>query len=229
MASDSQELEPQASLTEFHLFPLLPAELRIQIWKESFYPRVLELHRWFQVQPYWSSNSSNPVALSVCSESRALAREHYSVLLPVLGPDDRDRILYLNPDSDIPAILGFHSIMQLREFFRIVWNLDPYSRGLRRVGLGFDCWVHDYGDETLGDELWFNGLEQFILLMYAESKPPANFKNGECMVEDCQGMNIFTRYMASHKLRPKRGKEWMAVARAPMRIVNLIFNARPSL
>lgn len=127
-------------LTTFHAFGNLPPELRIKIWRLTFLSRVVELHpTWLddaaavgdddvQQQQQWQSGCSNPAALSVCSEAREIALDHFRITCPLTSittkqatkigkstvsgtkfngkPRLRRRVLYISPEYDTVALLG---------------------------------------------------------------------------------------------------------------------------
>ncbi|KAI0834703.1 hypothetical protein F5Y06DRAFT_150314 [Hypoxylon sp. FL0890] len=212
--------ESQPSLVQFTLFPSLPAELRIKIWNESFLPRVVELHsqrftvrkgrKWvlndkvlirYMEKIEWVSNCSNPAALSVCSESRTLAQNRYSVLLPVFRARSGKcipRTLYFDPSSDLLAVLGKANFMRLVELFRIIQEQDPSEQGVRRFGLSIGYQSQLAGLEFLvcWDKVLFDQLQEFVLLMYDEERPPATFRDGECALEKAEGMDAFSRVLS---------------------------------
>lgn len=68
----------------FPRFMELPVELRRQIWKESFQPRVHELHpcaKLYNERMTFRSNSSQtPSIFHACRESREVALEHYELM-----------------------------------------------------------------------------------------------------------------------------------------------------
>ncbi|KAK4683219.1 hypothetical protein QC764_123180 [Podospora pseudoanserina] len=72
---------------EFHLFPFLPAELRLQIWRLALSPRVVVLTQSF------TSPTPPPTLLSVCHESRQESLRSL-VLLPLINT-------YFHPGTDI--------------------------------------------------------------------------------------------------------------------------------
>ncbi|KAH6676242.1 hypothetical protein B0J14DRAFT_350869 [Halenospora varia] len=68
----------------FPRFMELPPELRRQIWKDSFQPRVHELHpcaKLYNERMTFRSNSSQtPSIFHACRESREVALEHYELM-----------------------------------------------------------------------------------------------------------------------------------------------------
>jgi len=158
--------QPAAAPTEpaFHLFPLLPPELRLLIWRFSFLPRTVELHSRrthyadsdrFHAPPKWHSRSRNPAALAVNVEARTAALALYTIALPLatpLGPDqslDRPgavrpstQLLYLNLAADMVFLLGevdFSRVTRLLEWFRSHDAPRPSAerdQPRRRRGLG---------------------------------------------------------------------------------------------
>ncbi|KAH8204765.1 hypothetical protein TruAng_001099 [Truncatella angustata] len=216
----------------FGLFPALPAELRLKIWNATFEPRVLELHSKrghyaMPVSAHWCSDCGNPVTLSLCHESREEALAFYTIALPV-GDENGDptkRLLYMNPAVDTVALLGDMGYSRLRHLFQSVMGMDPEKRGFQRVGLSISSWAHEYAGEML--QLWakalFKDLEHFMLLMYTESSPPANFRRGECTLEECVGMDSFLRLTTGHGAKFRSGEDWIVIGRTEMRVMYLNF------
>jgi hypothetical protein len=76
---------PTPSTEVFTLFPLLPKELRLQIWEEvAAQPRILELTctptSSSLPEGRWMSHTKTPSIFQVCSESQEIALASYSVL-----------------------------------------------------------------------------------------------------------------------------------------------------
>ncbi|KAI1776245.1 hypothetical protein F4818DRAFT_375013 [Hypoxylon cercidicola] len=216
MASKPQGQQPPPSPTEFTLFPLLPAELRIDIWNASFEPRVVELHKTpdanvvnsisrFGPSP-WLSNCSNPAALSACSEARELALKHFAVPLAVFAPRRgalSRRLLYLDPASDLLVIVGDVDYLGLADLFDAAQERDPARRRIQRLGLSVTCWLRNFQFEThfRWDKILFSvDVDELVLLMYEQQRPPARFRDGECAVKDVGGMDSFTRLFSSSLL-----------------------------
>jgi hypothetical protein len=74
----------------FTLFPLLPQELRLQIWEAvAEEPNTVELSctptASYLPDGRWFSHTKPPTIFRICSESRAVAMAHYDVL--TFSPD----------------------------------------------------------------------------------------------------------------------------------------------
>lgn len=70
-----------SKLLEFHLFPKLPHELRLEIWRFALPPpRVVELRPTGRAgkRRFWITDTSPPVLLRVCHEAREVALGSYS-------------------------------------------------------------------------------------------------------------------------------------------------------
>ncbi|KAM7209454.1 hypothetical protein V8F20_000192 [Naviculisporaceae sp. PSN 640] len=96
--SDGFEEESAAGIDtpKFHLFPQLPAELRLKIWHCLIRPRIVlaaclssrpsthkPLYRKISQRP---KRRYFPILLHICSESRAYALEHYELTFPWKTP-----------------------------------------------------------------------------------------------------------------------------------------------
>jgi hypothetical protein len=62
-------------MSTFYPFPRLPAEIRMQIWKDAFEARIIEVH-WSSPESF-TFHSFPPALLSVCHESRSISRPYY--------------------------------------------------------------------------------------------------------------------------------------------------------
>ncbi|KAK4226010.1 hypothetical protein QBC38DRAFT_510695 [Podospora fimiseda] len=208
-------------LQEFHLFPLLPPELRLKIWNLSFLPRTIELHsrriHYADTEDYrsggspkWKSNSSNPASLSVCIESRIAALEHYTVCLPLDSRlsdsgDTAGRVVYFNLQHDTVALLGdlnFTRLNKLLDWFRDQECQNQkrkrrkgYIAGLRRLAMSTAPWTHDVGAATLRafSRTVFRDVEEFVLFMYADPLPPNGWKRGKCELEEISPLEDYYR------------------------------------
>ena len=240
------ELTTEAStpLSSFHLFTALPVELRLEIWRCSFHRRVLVFHQraMYPSQPnqstngnplVWQSNCANHPALSACPESRLEALSHYAVPMPVGARGNMQRVLHLNPELDTIVALGSHD--PVVELLYDIRRHDPSSRIPKRVGIGFNNWVgqleffvisrtilHFLTEELLG------GMEQLVLLMYAELLPPADFRNGECVLENYGGWEPLWRVMFSGSKNGRFEDGWLVIDDVRVRVMNLGFRKGPN-
>ncbi|KAH6649039.1 hypothetical protein BKA67DRAFT_576614 [Truncatella angustata] len=215
-------------LEEFKFFSQLPSEIRVKIWRSSFEPRVLELHssraHYAVRKPsLWFSRCVNPVTLFVCTESRTEALSFYTVALP-LG-DECGISLYVSPAVDTLVALGEVDYHQTHALLSLIASLDPTGQGLQRFGLSFACWTYTFAGATLRacSKTIFKSLEQFVLVMYTDFLPPADFKGGSCYLEDCERTDQFTQFVREWGTEFKNGNEWMTVGRSEMQIMNLGF------
>ncbi|KAI0119039.1 hypothetical protein F4814DRAFT_410332 [Daldinia grandis] len=230
MISNSATPQSLSSPVEFASFPLLPAELRFKIWNEAFPPRVVEIHSQWDANNVWRhlawvSNSDNPAVMSVCSESRTLALEHFTILLPVFRSEPNtsiSRYLYFSPTSDLLVLLGEVDHIRLSDIFRTIQQRDPAHRGLRRVGVSLSCWAHNFNYSAL--KVWKKAilaeLEDLVLIMYDEQKPPASFRHGEVGLELAIGMDSLARIFETNLQHFFNFGHF--------RIMNLTFSAKPA-
>ena len=230
-------MDASAAEFKFSLFAALPAELRLVIWRHSFHRRVLEFHRraphsnpstddassWV-----WQSNCANHPALFACVESRLEALSHYAVPMPVGTGEGDQRLLHLNPELDTIVALGGHE--PVVELLYDIRRRDPSSRIPRRVGIGFNNWVGQLEFfvisrtilHFLTEEL-FGGVEQLVLLMYAELLPPADFRNGECVLESYGGWEPLWRVMFSGSKNGRFEDGWLVIDDVRVKVMNLGF------
>jgi len=105
--TSSSPATASSPLTEFHLFPQLPGELRLKIWKLALStPRVVDIdctkqsvegeRRW--VERFYSS-TPQPALLHACQESRfeALSTNTY---LPAFTTKHSPNVIYVSFDQD---------------------------------------------------------------------------------------------------------------------------------
>ncbi|KAK8001048.1 hypothetical protein PG991_013270 [Apiospora marii] len=215
----------------FHLFPQLPLEIRLKIWRLSLEPRVLELHsrrtHYAQAEDWpWRSDCFNPALLSVCDEARGEALAALTVALPM----PHGGMLYCDPMHDVLAILGDSDLPRLRQLFAEVEDQDP--RGLRHLALSVACWAHDYAGPTL--RIWqralFHKLDRLTLVLYRGRDPPPGFHRGTCRLDSFEEGSDH-RYMQYLVLVDRfkqfrgQGDSWMVVGKAQIRIEELVFLA----
>jgi len=86
---------------EFRLFPYLPKELRVKIWKfGAFVPRVIHLHPDSNAKPLSICRQRAPTILHACHESRTVALPQFKVLFdPNLDlPRTHSQTIYVQPE-----------------------------------------------------------------------------------------------------------------------------------
>ncbi|KAK3352283.1 hypothetical protein B0T25DRAFT_419797, partial [Lasiosphaeria hispida] len=81
----------------FSLFSLLPAELRLAIWRQSCHPRVVEV-RYSPNEDRCLTTTKPPVTLHVCRESRYEGLRLYT---RAFGTKTHEPFIYFAPDADI--------------------------------------------------------------------------------------------------------------------------------
>ncbi|KAK8029633.1 hypothetical protein PG993_010924 [Apiospora rasikravindrae] len=212
-----QQPSPEMAQQEpvFHLFPQLPLEIRLKIWRLSLEPRVLELHsrrtHYAQAEDWpWQSDCFNPALLSVCDEARGEALGALTVALPM----PHGGMLYCDPMRDVLVVLGDSDLPRLRQLFAEVEDQDP--RGLRHLALSVACWAHDYAGPTL--RIWqralFHKLDRLTLVLYRGRDPrPASTAALYLVLVD-----RFKQFRG-------QGDSWMVVGKAQIRIEELVFMA----
>ncbi|KAH8656524.1 hypothetical protein BGZ60DRAFT_532108 [Tricladium varicosporioides] len=134
--------------TTFHQFPLLPYELRSQIWHHFVLtPRTIELQRLppkttnpAELSRYIAA-SEPPAALSVCQESREIALGRYTLC-------DNYYRLFVNPEVDtlyFGSLIGSQSFNYIHAFIlqaRLcglgkIKKLAVLHRNMRRLGIEY--------------------------------------------------------------------------------------------
>lgn len=230
-------------LTTFHAFGNLPPELRIKIWRLTFLPRVVELHPTsfnnagavgddgLQQQEQWQSGCSNPAALSVCSEAREIALEHFRIACPlasIASQQDtkigtttvigavfngkaglRRRVLYISPESDTVALLGQDTdstkLSNLLDWFR---DADRKRRGISSLALSTSGQVHDESVATSYDTTVLRDLNQLILFSNSELSPPSEWSARGAGIDE-QLLNSFRKTGNKCELVPcKTSNAW---------------------
>ncbi|KAN0096037.1 hypothetical protein V8E51_014842 [Hyaloscypha variabilis] len=123
------------SSPSFPKFPLLPVEIRLQIWEMAMVPRVHELHpcaRLYNDRMTFRSNaSSTPSIFHVCHESREIAVQNHQLMEyepPRSGTSGKGVLrFYFNPAIDT---LLLNSLMGLFIMFMLLEDEEDY------VGVG---------------------------------------------------------------------------------------------
>ncbi|CZR66911.1 uncharacterized protein PAC_16812 [Phialocephala subalpina] len=96
-------------LESFHLFSKFPTEIRLNVWRFTCFPRVVEVQ---VIEPVripdktcsfvsFHTRSQLPAAFSVCTESRAVVLPFYKLCFgSALRQDLAPSTIYFNPDVD---------------------------------------------------------------------------------------------------------------------------------
>ena len=182
--SISFDLEsPSPSVKKFTLFTALPLELRLNIWKHTFPgPRVVKINSYgiakqdgYNFHAFYST-SPIPMALSICSESRAEALRHYHASFGMRHPFIPS-IIYFNYEIDT-LYFEFDSHQALNSQLLILALSDRYVQFDGRVGMKHVQSVavsHRIGTRKMGTLLEylarFEGLTEFVIGAERESPP----------------------------------------------------------
>lgn len=121
------------SLRSFTLFPKLPIELRLKIWRSTFpRNRSIDLHKWAMARTYKFLEEGEglpaPVTLYVNSESRQETLKHYFILREKIGCSRPD---FFNPTLDRVYI-------QAWKLYVYWYCLDAFMNSLQADGTGTD-------------------------------------------------------------------------------------------
>lgn len=235
---------PSTTLVWFQLFPHLPTELRLKIWRLSFLPRVVEVHgrRAHYANDFnhgsvakWQSGCNNPAALSVCSESRDIGLEYYCIRLPLAtaasceragdSVADPYRVLYINPAVDTVTILGDLDYYGMSLLLSDIRQRDPAGEGLGRLAISAR-WTYHKGAGTSIRALVQNVLPellQMIVYMYDEKLPPPGWANGVCSLDDCHDKDYYKRYAMGRGQEMREGNKWMVIGKSELKVMDLNF------
>ncbi|KAM7198569.1 hypothetical protein V8F20_006099 [Naviculisporaceae sp. PSN 640] len=128
-------MEPESTETQgasaFHLFPYLPAELRLEIWRQSCRSRVVEVH-YSSTLDRCLTNTPPPVILQVCHESR---HEGQRLYIQAFGTHTHpEGTIHFSPEMDILYIPRCEKNMgygdTARDFGQYVLNTVDHVRAL---------------------------------------------------------------------------------------------------
>jgi hypothetical protein len=125
----------RSSTPDFQKFPLLPVEIRLQIWEAAMIPRVHELHPCAKLyndrMTFRSNASSTPSIFHACHESREVALQNHQLMEyepPRSGTSGKGVLrFYFNPVIDT---LLLNSLMGLFIMFMLLEDEEDY------VGVG---------------------------------------------------------------------------------------------
>jgi len=151
------------------------------------------------------------------------------------------RCLYINPERDMVVVLGelhFPRLQALMEWFRTE-DASPGSggghqrkrKGIRRLAMSVSAWSSDAGAAQLRmfSKTLFKDLDEFVLFMYSEMMPVADWPGGTCELVDDFSDNPkdvdHYRYFCMGRGRQFRQGEdgWMVVGKKPTRVVGIRF------
>jgi len=137
-------------LTEFHLFPKLPIELRRMIWRHCLPgPRLVEL-LYDEDIGACTSSAPLPTCLWICSESRKEVKLFYRLLF---ATDRAEATIYLDPriDEVYLGIGNFHP--GPRSVLDLFLSLDPKDIG-QIENLAIDSDIANYHESDEEAPLW---------------------------------------------------------------------------
>lgn len=244
MESAERTLEHnQEALSSFPPFALLPAELRLHIWKHSFEPRTIELHtsashyaedRQLRGAFHWRSYSLNPAALSVSGEARAIAMAHYTLRLCVLATrhqkESREssknvlRELYINPLNDTIVVMGGMDFAKMTMLVDEIRSRDPQGVGLRRLAISAS-WINYPGAGPML-RMFVNrycpNLLQLTIYDYPRRLPPDEWDGSMCSLDDCRGKEYHKRFELVNG-HMEDGHEWMVLGSTRFKLAELNF------
>ncbi|KAK1964081.1 hypothetical protein LY78DRAFT_704696 [Colletotrichum sublineola] len=150
---------------EFHLFSLLPGELREQIWDHSVRPHGSRGVQYFSVfpewdideefsrhlipmtRPSWNQNRSTYAIdgglWTACKESRAAMHRRYKPeqwTTFLVNSDNSHQYFTLLPAQDLIVIQGYHSVPDMQKFPTLMPFGSPRCGfgGISHIGIAFD-------------------------------------------------------------------------------------------
>ncbi|KAK2730231.1 hypothetical protein CKAH01_09617 [Colletotrichum kahawae] len=147
-------------MSSFHLFPLLPLEIRQRIWELSMEPRNLPYgpkpRPYFKIS--WPAPAPIPPVLQACNESRTYLQRHYAKAFQT--QKDPNRYVWVNVEIDSIYIDQYH----LEDL-----AATEEASSIRQLVISGQCVEHFwYNDERWLREM--NGL-QTVTILYHESAP----------------------------------------------------------
>ncbi|KAI1173826.1 hypothetical protein F4777DRAFT_422799 [Nemania sp. FL0916] len=138
----------------FHQFGVLPKELRLQVWEAALEPQLLRVSiggTAITAVADWTVNG-NPVALSVCAESREVALKRYTLTIPIFQFHENSAFRfakrYIDPETDLlfiepqvkskpPSNLSQinEDFIRLRSYFEVAELVASEWQGRTRIPL----------------------------------------------------------------------------------------------
>lgn len=146
-----------------------------------------------------------------------------------------ERVLHISPARDTVVLLGdlhYTRLKKLLDWFRQMDHCHPArSRkargvGLRRVAMSTAPWAHAVGAATLRafSRTLFADIDEFVLFLYAERVPPAEWSGGRCVLREATGAEEYFMGFAKQFMESESGgRRWMRVGRGDMRVADISF------
>lgn len=134
--------DTQEPLSIFTLFPLLPTEIRLRIWRLATFTRVVS---------FVPGGGKAPSVLSACRESRTETRKLYRLCISpssamLREPDPPFKIIpdygfFINYEVDILQVSPLYGFQNMRELnFAGIGILLGHSKGLQILNSRFPLW-----------------------------------------------------------------------------------------
>jgi hypothetical protein len=195
---------------KFTLFPLLPAELRIKIWKLAICPRVVIKHLYYKGHGKPTFTPGIPVLMHTSVEARQIALEHFFTaeacpipnlrpgLEGVLGPMtfnfELDTFLCLGWDGRVRSTSVNHPLRLLDQIIRQLRHLCISLQGFENIVFG-----HDFAlpfarraEDTYNFIKRFEKLETISL--YGDMGPYAGDIPQEKILVDVKPESLFAKF-----------------------------------
>jgi len=143
---------------KFTLFPNLPMEIQVIVWKLTLEPRVVEVFR--HRNSSFGALVNNPPALEVCRDSRAAVISSYPLSFGTYFFPPSTRFNFLMDT----IYLDYHNHEDIGLFFAILSQYELSS--IRYLALDMSLFVDDdhlsSGDNGTYQETLLNGLERVV-------------------------------------------------------------------
>ena len=158
-------------LQEFHLFPQLPIELRLQIWEKAIQPRMIRIDDL--------SGDRGPALLRTCRDSRAVARPKYQDYRATRIRDSVKVGFFVNPSIDIFEVCQFgdehHNRWQIVALLNIIsCRYPPWLNNAERLAISLSSETRGGYPNSFLEQSWrqlnkqFPSLKELIIIMDAE-------------------------------------------------------------